>query len=318
MTERRYRTARALELAVKESAKKSSQDTNRAIEGYYAGRFLERIFSEDPPAFILKGGRGMLARTIDARYTRDTDVVYNGQDLEEALSELERIARIDLDDYLEYIVEPAKPIASNQEYRDGYRVKISVLLGKTKRLNALSIDLVVDRIPVDETDAIEPANRLHIEGIPVFKYRVYPVVHAVADKVCATMQRYEGGRVSSRVRDLVDLIIYLRNEKIDGDALARRIASEARIRRLGTLESFYVPEAWFNDYSGNFRRIAKEAKIPDELQDVATAEELVKICIDPALVGETVGLVWDPTALQWEEKGSDSENSPSLDSGRGF
>ncbi|WP_253281713.1 hypothetical protein [Arcanobacterium phocae] len=79
--------------------------------------------------------------------------------------------------------------------------------------------------------------------------------------------------------------------------LARRIASEARIRRLGTLESFYIPEAWFNDYSGNFRRIAKEAKIPDELQNVATAEELVKICIDPALVGETVGLVWDPTAL---------------------
>ncbi|USR79011.1 nucleotidyl transferase AbiEii/AbiGii toxin family protein [Arcanobacterium pinnipediorum] len=303
MTERRYRTARALELAVKESAKKSSQNTNHALEGYYTGRFLERIFSEDPPAFILKGGRGMLARTIDARYTRDTDVVYNGHDLEEAVDELKRIARIDLGDYLEYTVEPdPQLIASNQEYRDGYRVKISVLFGKTKKLNAITLDLVVDRIAIEETDAIEPANRLSVEGIPVFTYRVYPVVNAIADKVCATMQRYEGGRASSRVRDLVDLIIYMRNEDIDGDALSKQLASEARIRRLGTLDSFHVPEDWLSKYSDGFRRIAKEAKLPVELQDIMSAEELVKTCIDPALAGETGGAVWDSRNLRWEKR----------------
>src|SRR5699024_8348764 len=83
-----YRSALALEQAVKAAARRSGQDVGRAVEGFYAGRLLERVFSEERKPFVLKGGRGILARTLDARYTTDTDFLYRGDDLEEALGEL--------------------------------------------------------------------------------------------------------------------------------------------------------------------------------------------------------------------------------------
>lgn len=74
-------------MAVKAAARNSDQDTGQAIGNYYHDRFLERVFSETKPAFILKGGRGMLARRVTARHTRDTDFAYGGTDVEEAVAE---------------------------------------------------------------------------------------------------------------------------------------------------------------------------------------------------------------------------------------
>lgn len=54
----RYKTAAALEMAVRNAAKASPQDTNRAIAGFYFHRLLCRVFSEPEPRFVLKGGLG--------------------------------------------------------------------------------------------------------------------------------------------------------------------------------------------------------------------------------------------------------------------
>lgn len=62
----RYKTAAALEMAVRNAAKASPQDTNRAIAGFYFHRLLCRVFSGPEPRFVLKGGLGMLARVPDA------------------------------------------------------------------------------------------------------------------------------------------------------------------------------------------------------------------------------------------------------------
>lgn len=62
----RCKTAAALEMAVRNAAKASPQDTNRAIAGFYFHRLLCRVFSEPEPRFVLKGGLGMLARVPDA------------------------------------------------------------------------------------------------------------------------------------------------------------------------------------------------------------------------------------------------------------
>ena len=61
-----YSSPRALEMAIKDAAKASPLDTNRAIAGFYFHRLLYRVFSEPGTPFVLKGGQGMLARTADA------------------------------------------------------------------------------------------------------------------------------------------------------------------------------------------------------------------------------------------------------------
>src|SRR5699024_8518549 len=90
-----YSSPRALEMAVKEAAKRSAMDTNRAIAGFYFHRLLCRVFSNPCSPFVLKGGLGALARTTDARYTRDIDLATNSLDIDAAVDELRALASKD-------------------------------------------------------------------------------------------------------------------------------------------------------------------------------------------------------------------------------
>lgn len=294
-----YQSSAALEMAVRAAARKSGRDVSRAIEEFYTGRLLERVFSEEGSAFVLKGGRSMLARTVDARYTRDTDFQYEGADLAVAVEELKRLAAMDLGDFMEFRFLSAERIANEQEYRDGYRVVFDAVLGGTKSLSQVSIDLVAAQVSSADVDVVEPANRLEIKGIPTFDYRVYPVVCAVADKVCATMQLYSGNRPSSRVRDLVDLVVYVTNEDMDGTALSERIELESRLRRLYPLAGFMVPESWHGASARSFVKSAKEANLPAEYCSVVDAEQLVVACVNPAIDHSVDGMVWSAAQLEW-------------------
>ena len=85
----RYKTPAALETAVKEAAKKSPLDTNRAIAGFYFHRLLCRVFSDPDSPFVPKGGQSVLARTVDARATRDIDLLAREASAEAAVADCE-------------------------------------------------------------------------------------------------------------------------------------------------------------------------------------------------------------------------------------
>ena len=112
-----YRSAHALEMAVKDAAKNSAIDTGRAVSGFYFHRLLCRIFADGNESFVLKGGQGMLARTIDARATRDIDLLSMRNDLESALADMKRLAQKDLDDFVSFEFIDARPIKVDDEYR---------------------------------------------------------------------------------------------------------------------------------------------------------------------------------------------------------
>ena len=294
-----YQSALALEQAIKAAARRSGQDVGRAVEGFYAGRLLERVFSEERKPFVLKGGRGILARTLDARYTTDTDFLYRGDDLEEALGELKRLASKDLGDRMEFRFVSADKIAATQEYRDGCRARFEVVLDGTRRKSEIAIDLVADPVELGKADLVTPANRLDVKGLAVFDYLVYPVERTVADKVCATMQAYPGGRESSRVKDLVDLVLHVTRYGMAGSDLSKAIEREVGMRKIGQLDAFRVPESWRGPHEGAYRKAAAEVKIPNRWLRVADAEGIVRTCVDPAIRREVEGLNWDPEALKW-------------------
>ena len=190
----RYKTPAALEMAVKASAKNSGIDTSRAITGFYFHRLLCRIFNDPQHSFVLKGGQSMLARTVDARATKDIDLLYKEQSLEHALSKLETLASTDLDDHMRFMLQSADPIKVEDEYRSGLRIVFQPMLGP-KRLQPISVDLVVDKVPLERAEFITPADRVNVEGIQVYDYLVYPVENSLADKLCALTERHDG-RVS--------------------------------------------------------------------------------------------------------------------------
>ena len=143
-----YKSARALEMAVKEAAKASSLDTGRAVSSFYFHRLFCRVFADGNEAFVLKGGQSMLARTLDARATRDIDLLSVQVDLDAALKDLLDASRKDLGDFVTFELVETRPIKANDEYRSGLSVRLAPIIG-AKRMQDISVDLVVDQVPLD-------------------------------------------------------------------------------------------------------------------------------------------------------------------------
>ena len=211
----RYKAPAAIEMAVKEAAKKSPLDTNRSIAGFYFHRLLCRIFSDPDSPFVLKGGQSVLARTVDERATRDIDLLARETSVGAAVADLRRLAGIGLDDSISFSFDKAEPIKADDEYRSGMKVWFTPSLGG-KSLQAVSVDLVVDGL---EPETITPADRLQIEDILVFDYRIHRAESALADKLLAMVEVHDG-RPSSRVKDLVDVVVYAKACRIDSRTLA--------------------------------------------------------------------------------------------------
>lgn len=293
----KYKTPNALEMAVKAAAKESPLDTGRAVSGFYFHRLLCRIFSDPKRGFVLKGGQSMLARTVDARATRDIDLLSKERSLENALEELKAAASIDLGDHMRFVFESASETKAEDEYRSGLSVVFTPWLGP-KRMQPMSIDLVIDEVPFGEAELVTPADRVQVEGIEVFDYLVYPVENALADKLCAMVERH-GGRPSSRVKDLVDVLVYATTCPIDGSKLAASTRREACVRKIRLAESFALPEGWEGIYDRQFAKLCAQTGLSDVYSSVVKASDLAAKLFDPALRGEAEGFSWDPERLEW-------------------
>ncbi|MBR3313191.1 MAG: nucleotidyl transferase AbiEii/AbiGii toxin family protein [Atopobiaceae bacterium] len=268
------------------------------MASFYHDRFLCRTFASSEPAFVLKGGQSMLAKIPNTRETRDVDLLGRTPDLDEALSELKETAAVDLGDFIEFRFRDAVPTDTSQDYREGYTVTFDTWLGGTKRIGALSVDLVVDPIPPTDFEVLTPAARLDVAGLVCFDYVANTSETRVAEKICATMQTYATGP-SSRVKDLADLVTSMLNENVDAGKLARRLSLEVAFRHMNPIDEFAVPAAWKTTFSGNYRKMAREAKLPHEFKEVAAAEAAVADWLRPVLEGKAERRAWSPEEQAW-------------------
>lgn len=295
----KYKTPAALEMAVKAAAKRSVMDTNRAISGFYFHRLLCRIFSVEDCGFVLKGGQSMLARTIDARYTKDIDLLSRGKDLLTAIEDLKRLALIDLGDYVRFEFEKAEPIKLEDEYRSGYNVVFSAWIG-AKMVQAVSIDLVVDIVESITTESITPKDRIEVEDLRTFDYMIYATEDALADKLFGIVEQHDG-RPSSRVKDLVGVVVYATTCPIDGKRLATNLNRESALRNIELPKAFAVPPLWQENYRPMFKKLCGQTGISSEFKNMDAAEALAKRLFDPLLESRTSIGIWNPDSLNWEQ-----------------
>lgn len=300
-----YKTPAALEMAIKQAAKDSPQDTNRAIAGFWRHRLLCRVFSNANRSFVLKGGHAMLARTVDARATRDIDLLSKKDSLDAAVEELKRLATVDLDDFATFEFLRATPIKTEDEYRSGLNVRFRCLVG-AKPVQDVSIDLVVDEVALENTDVVAPADRLEVRGVEVCDYAVYPVECALADKLCGIIETHDD-RVSSRVKDLADILIIATSMTVDGTKLQKRIAAELGARKLSRLDAFVIPTVWRTSRSSTYANMAKQARLPPGAVSLESAVALAKKLLDPAIQSLADGMTWIPEKEQWIREGASGD-----------
>lgn len=300
MSTPQYATPQALRTAVTDRLRTDAgirgTQLNDLLRQFAYDRFLARIFEDDPEARVLKGATAMLARLgPDSRHTLDIDLYRSAGTLDEAEEALRASAALDLGDYFRFEIAPGRPVAGPVATR---QLTVTAYLGATV-FASFPVDLVTDLNITGKPDVIGPLVNVDIPGIAPSRYRVYPVVDHIADKVCAIHELHERGdappQPSTRYRDLADLSAFARTAIVEADALMTALRSEAARRRLTLPARVMVPadRGWRTGYA----RVMRDAPAVLD-RDLTAATETVCRFIDPVLDGSASGR-WDPRRLTW-------------------
>jgi len=115
------------------------------------------------------------------------------------------------------------------------------------------------------------------------------------------MQVYLGNRSSSRIKDLVDLVIIASSFTLHGAELSRALAQEQTLRGLRGIKAFSLPTDWMIEpRKSAYKKAAAAAGVPHRLTDVAIAEKLMQDLLNP-IIGKTgPANVWNPHTFVWE------------------
>ncbi|EPR76695.1 hypothetical protein ADILRU_1020 [Leifsonia rubra CMS 76R] len=272
-----YPNGRAVQAAIKSAANRDERaktiGVGDLIRQATFDRFLCRVFSVQPPKFVLKGGTGMLARLSTSRATKDIDLSVGEGDLETAVADLRQLATVDLGDHFRFeLVNKVDQLdGETQPYTAGYK-------------------------PTGQLETLTPANRLPLARLRTFDYALYPLVDQVADKLCATHSRYgESKSPSSRVKDLIDLLLISRKASFDARPLWIAIATESKRRDLGRIAAFIIPTDW----SRRYLVLARPLGLLDDFPTASAAEERVQAMLNPILDETVTNGWWDPDAGIW-------------------
>lgn len=198
---------------------------------------------------------------------------------------------------MQFTLASADPIKVEDEYRSGLRVVFQPALGP-KSLQPIPIDLVVDEVPLERAELVAPADRIDVEGLQICDYLVYPVENALADKLCALVERHDG-RASSRVKDLVDIAIYAATCPIDGGKLREHVLREGAVRGIVLPEAFSIPDEWGAPHARQFEKLCSQTGLPHSLRSIGASVELASRLFDPVLTGFADGMTWNPATCEW-------------------
>ena len=238
-------------------------------------RLIVRLTTVAPDRWALKGGMALETRLGEhARVSVDLDAdhAHGG---EAARADLQRAAVEDLGDHFTFA------IAGSEELREAgvglavrYKLESSVA---GRPFEPLQVDVSIS-VP-DPWDA-QPARRpglLTAVGLDAIEVLLVPLERQVAEKLHALTRTYRGGG-TTRGRDLVDLMLVLKNERMDAALL------EDMIRRVFDRRATHsVPDRLPRpprELAVSYRRDAQRLGLATDLDDV---HRLLGAWLDPVL-----------------------------------
>lgn len=301
MTEPRYADPAALRQAIADHLRRLSRERPGSqladLQRQFAyDRLLARVFGAEPDAWVLKGATALLARLHGAaRHTLDIDLYRPAAPLDDAEAALRSAASLDVGDFFRFTLEPGRRIDAG---RTTLRVPVTAYLGATE-FARFHVDLVAGLAMTGVPEDAAPLVPAVLPGIVYVRYRVYPIVDHIADKVCALLEVHprigRPAQASTRYRDLADLVVIAHTQAVRGPELARALASEAARRGIELPTTFRTPDAagWVSGYA----RVARDVPGLAE-HDLEAALSTVKRFLDPILGGTVTGN-WRPDRQGW-------------------
>ncbi len=256
-------------------------------------RLLARLLETAPNRWVVKGGIALDLRLGGrARTTKDLDLARR-DDEERATDDLLAAAATDLGDFFRFSVERTAaldPVGEGAAVR--YRVRADL---DGRKFEEIILDIGFgDPLP-PIPDRLVGSGILEFAGIARIEVPALPLEQHLAEKLHAYTRAYGGGQPSSRVKDLVDLVLI----RSCASFLADRVETE--IRRTFTNRSTHElpsvlpqpPQDWASPY----RSIAQAVGLDPRLDE---GFRLASECLDPILADLVSGEdEWDPGRGSW-------------------
>lgn len=219
--------AQGLSDRIRLAAAKRGEDPQRLRRGLVFQRLLARLAQH---GLVLKGGYCLEVRLGDlARTTKDIDLVGRmalARDPDDLLDALEAgLVTPGVDDGFTFRTGVPRPLRDEGTGQPAWRVPVHALVDGTPFAD-IKVDLVGQVEEVEgATEVIVVSPPVTAPGCgPVTVVAVDPYQHA-AEKLHAYSRIYAGGRPSSRVKDLVDLVLLVDAGLLpSGERLSHRMA----------------------------------------------------------------------------------------------
>lgn len=281
----------ALEQRLKDRANGEGARLVRDRKRVAFDRLLARLLAVANRQWLLKGGFALdLRLTARARSTKDIDIEWRAGE-EELLDALLDATSHDAGDFFAFAVERAGVPEDRLGGSHRFRVTAS-LAGRPFETFLLDVGFRADDGLTVES--LRTEDLLGFAGIEPIEVDAVPLELQVAEKLHAYTRTYEGGRTSTRPKDLIDLTLISELSQLDAATLRREIKTIFTLRDTHSAPNAlpFPPAEWVTP----FRRLAKEVGVPEEL---AAGHRDAAALLDPILDGTVANGRWNPTQRRW-------------------
>ena len=230
-------------------------------------RIVFRIDAAEPGRWVVKGGMALEVRMPDrARTTKDLDLGLreNGADAEDLRDRLIDALAADPDgDGFTFAVGPATELRADDAGRSSWRFSVQASLAG-KQFDGLKLDVAPREEELEPTERVTLTSRLSFAGIGARSVELIDVNRHAAEKVHAFTRTY-GDRPSSRVRDVVDLVLLIENELLDIDRTVAALRAVFEQRATHELPQSLPdpPSFWTDQYAALVTELIVEARTLD-------------------------------------------------------
>lgn len=254
-------------------------------------RFVARLTAAQPGYWLLKGGLALQWRLGNlARTTKDLDMLL-AVPVPDIHQTLVRAALLDMGDWFRFLVSsPVLPTA--QRGAPGLRFPVQSLVDG-RLFEAFHLDVGWGDPVVEPPDELTLPSLLEFAGLNPVTAWCYPVTQHIAEKVHAYTRPHVSGE-SSRVKDLLDILLIARASAVDGRALSRAIQATFEARGTHALPR-HLPDAPAN-WNAPFGRMARDVGLRDVT--LAVAMDMARKFLNPVLQGHAQGR-WDAALWGW-------------------
>jgi hypothetical protein len=254
-------------------------------------RFLARLLAVRPDGWMLKGGLALQLRLGQrARTTKDIDVLLRLPQPEIGPT-LTHAAGLDLGDWFSFTVQQ-DPTQLPGPAAGGWRFFVTARVD-SRTFETFHVDIGVGDPVLEPAEALTTPPLLAFAGIPPLTLPCYPLSQHLAEKVHAYVKPRASGE-STRVKDLVDILLVAAYSSVDAPAL--RAAIQATFTAQGSdappTSLPAPPAAW----TAKYRKLAQESGLVAVTLPQALAQ--AQAFLDPVLSGQTDG-TWVPERQAW-------------------